>query len=811
MPQKLDLVPIVSSSSSLPKKKLDLKPLDLEPIEENADDIIGEAKKSLAKAPPSFTSSIDKNIKPIARDEASGDYLEPTTFWGGFGKSIKDQLLGATVGNEALRGAAHPGGEVFKNESKIDTLTNIGNLLLPSGAEGAVNAGRELFGKRGNLDKVVDAAKTAEKVELPKKLEVKSEIPVTKEPIRDIKGREIAPAQELVDNPHPNYPNKGDDIFKRMGMGIEKPENPKLPIRIKDGKQYLKEITKENVDKIYNAGYELGNDGQIVKKSVENLPVEGMQLSDTGKDIFRKMGKGKVAETVEKPLTAPVDSAIPSFGSRRKSLDIKPLETTQPKQLLPGIDDITEMNAGLSPTTTPPIKTSALQKIYDLPRGLMSVDPPFVSSAAFRQGNFYVGTKPWFQAWGKAFRAYGSKAASDAMDAQRLSNPLFKESTAPVVSKTGKPIIDKATGLPKTKRVPSIAEEAGIRMGDLKKYSKRDDAIRGELAEKIPLYGKLVAGSNRAYNAFVNHLSESAFTDLFTNAEKLYEEAKRTGKDKSGFFTTKSDNPELMNPRTNNVLLKQLGEIVNTSLKRGTLGAEAGPINVQLEKHARLLSNTFFSPRNIASEARMLNPSTYVMSSPQVRRAYLEGMARRVAMWTTFAGLAKYTGASVSTDPDNSDFGKIKIGDTRIDLPGGLQQFLVLAHRMKSGQSTSSTSGKTTKFGQGFKPETRGSTVARFMVNRLHPTAKFGVDALFADEKHPFHTIDKSIQLAAPMFFDDMMDTMRKNPELSPIIMMLSGSGIGTQSYERGGFGKSTYFPENLDYNIGENLKRRKQ
>lgn len=33
---------------------------------------------------------------------------EPDTFWGGVGKSLKDQVLGATVGNPQLQGAAHP-------------------------------------------------------------------------------------------------------------------------------------------------------------------------------------------------------------------------------------------------------------------------------------------------------------------------------------------------------------------------------------------------------------------------------------------------------------------------------------------------------------------------------------------------------------------------------------------------------------------------------------------------------------------------------------------------------------------------------
>src|SRR6266446_7208470 len=46
---------------------------------------------------------------------------EPETWWGGFKKSIKDQILGATAGNEMLQGAAHP-----------QTTGDFLSLLVPS-------------------------------------------------------------------------------------------------------------------------------------------------------------------------------------------------------------------------------------------------------------------------------------------------------------------------------------------------------------------------------------------------------------------------------------------------------------------------------------------------------------------------------------------------------------------------------------------------------------------------------------------------------------------------------------------------------
>src|SRR6185503_27297 len=144
----------------------------------------------------------------------------------------------------------------------------------------------------------------------------------------------------------------------------------------------------------------------------------------------------------------------------------------------------------------------------------------------------------------------------------------------------------------------------------------------------------------------------------FTN---LVEDAQRLGKD----------------PINNISLGKEIAEFVNTALKRGKLGVELGSHEINLEKHARALSNTFFSTRTISSQIRMLNPSTYVTASPFVRKQYIKAMLRTVGTWWTIAELTEFASSkvSVSKDPTSADFGKIRIGNVRIDPPGGLQQF----------------------------------------------------------------------------------------------------------------------------------------
>lgn len=416
-----------------------------------------------------------------------------------------------------------------------------------------------------------------------------------------------------------------------------------------------------------------------------------------------------------------------------------------------------------------------LQSWYDLPRGLMSVDPPFITSAAWRQGNSLVGTHNWFKGWVSAAKAYSSKEISNTIDQRIKELPLFKSTTLP----------DGSIG-------PSYAERVGLRLGDLTKYNKRDEAIRGQLAERIPIYGRHVAANNRAFNSFMNTVASGTFTDLI-------EDLKGLGHD----------------PLNNIPLGQAAAEFVNTALKRGKLSIEIGKHELNLEDHAKLLANVAFSPRTYSSQIRMMNPSTYIMAPPGVRKQYIYALGRTLGVWGTIAGLSKMASdnVSVSMDPNSADFGKIRIGNTRIDLPGGMQQFLVLTHqmlprRLGGGGITSTTpaAGEEPQFrpfGEGYKPATRMSRLIDFGANRLHPTAKYGYDLLNASESAPFHVIDKTIQIAAPMFNDDVMEAYRENPKAVLPILFLSGIGVGTQSYERGSYGKPIYWPEEYDINIG--------
>lgn len=428
-------------------------------------------------------------------------------------------------------------------------------------------------------------------------------------------------------------------------------------------------------------------------------------------------------------------------------------------------------------TVNPATKESLAQSIYDLPRGLMSVDPPFITSAAFRQAGPLIGTKQWFKSWIPAAKAFGSELTSKNIEDSIQSHPLVKDTL-------------DASGNIK----PGYAKRIGVKFTSLNEgLNNREEAIRNDLAEKIPGYGRYVRASNRAYTTYLNTLKLGTLEDIVNGATA----DQSIGSKLNPFSLQSFGNSD---PLNNAVLGKQIGDFINNATGRGSLGP--------LEDHVKLLSNVLFSPRGIAAKVQMFNPMNYAATEPLVRQQYIKAAARQAGAWWAMSALSTLAGATVSRDPNSADFGKIKIGNTRIDPPGGLQQFLVLGNRMLpesmgGGGITSTTTDRFKSFGSGFKPNTRMSTLGQFGINRLHPTLKLAYDFLDANSNKPFHVGDQIISHIAPLFAGDLMNVAKDNPGLLPIILPLAGAGMGTQSYEKSSFGKPTFLPENMDINIG--------
>jgi hypothetical protein len=274
----------------------------------------------------------------------------------------------------------------------------------------------------------------------------------------------------------------------------------------------------------------------------------------------------------------------------------------------------------------------------NLPRALQA---SYDLSAPLRQGLFFVGRKEFYKALPGMFKAFGSEKAYQAIQSEIRSRPNYL-----------------------------LMKEGGVFFADNSAdITNREEAFLSKFAEAVPG----VRMSERGYVAFLNKLRADV-------ADTLIEQSKLAG----------------INVNHDKQALQAIGKLVNVGTGRGGLGqwSEAGPA----------LNAIFFSPRLQTSRLSMLNPLWYAKvykMNPVAGKAAVQSLASMATIAATVLGLAKLSGAQVSMPAPwktlSSDDYKIKIGNTREDVLGGIQQYLhfvsqIINERVRGCQGRRSTS-----------------------------------------------------------------------------------------------------------------------
>jgi hypothetical protein len=414
-------------------------------------------------------------------------------------------------------------------------------------------------------------------------------------------------------------------------------------------------------------------------------------------------------------------------------------------------------------------KSSIVMEAFNLPRGIMA---SWDFSAPLRQGIGLIHKKAFWTSLDPMFRSWASEEGFRASQERIANRSLFKKR------------IDSTTG----KKLPSFADDAGLKLTDLTDLSKREEAIMSTWAEKVPM----VRASNRAYTSFLNNLRADVFESLIKDGNVLTETSRNLS------------------------LARSIADFVNTATGRGSLG--------KLEASATILNTGLFAPRLIASRVKILNPSYYIMAPPLVRKEALKSLFAIAAVGNTVLQLAKMAGAEVGTDPNSSDFGKAKIGNVRIDPWGGFQQYVVAANRLirpsfakvpgmeggtqtgiapldlatgflgAGGQSvTSSTTGREYDLWEPHGPyaPTPATVGGRFLRGKLNPVIGFAWSIFtgakeMSGQKMDFKTMnpmDNAIaQRFIPILIQDIYQLAKENPELLPLAIPAT-FGMGLQTY----------------------------
>lgn len=179
--------------------------------------------------------------------------------------------------------------------------------------------------------------------------------------------------------------------------------------------------------------------------------------------------------------------------------------------------------------------------------------------------------------------------------------------------------------------------------------------IGSQPLNKIPGLGVLTKASERAAVAYPNKLRMDIAGEMIKG------------------LRAKEITPE-NNPKAYQDMMK----VINWGTGRANLGI--------LEPMASIMNSVMFSPRLFVSRLQAFNLVNYAKLHPAARNLLMKQMVATLAQGMTFLGLAKVMGAQVVLDTRSSDFGKIKVGDTRIDVWGGYQQIFTYLARMASGQ-----------------------------------------------------------------------------------------------------------------------------
>lgn len=324
-----------------------------------------------------------------------------------------------------------------------------------------------------------------------------------------------------------------------------------------------------------------------------------------------------------------------------------------------------------------------------------------------------------------------------------------------------------------------LMQESGLYVADPNdpRMTVREEQFMSNLAERIPLIGKLVKGSERAYVSYLNKMR----VDLFNRYADAYED--------EGF--TFDANP---------TMFKGIASFLNNATGRGNLGLA--------ETAAPILNTAFFSPRLIASRMNILGigdlfslgKGYYGKLPPAVRKTAIRNMLQFVAIGAatiSLIALAKnaFSGdddkekAEIETDPRSSDFGKLKIGNTRWDVWAGFQQYIRLIAQLSKGESKSIASQAINPLtGEGKSRRDKQDVAISFVRGKLAPVPSFLWERFLSNGKNVLgekRTWTESIRdRLLPLTISDTYSTMKENGVKALFTQGIPASfGVGVQNY----------------------------
>lgn len=295
-----------------------------------------------------------------------------------------------------------------------------------------------------------------------------------------------------------------------------------------------------------------------------------------------------------------------------------------------------------------------------------------------------------------------------------------------------------------------LRDKAGLTLTERGgKLSDREEYFASSVAERIPVIGAVVRASERSMATTLNLLRVAAF-DQFVEQY----------------------------PNATTDELKAWANWVNVATGRGDLG--------RMTPMANELALVFFAPRFAVSRIQTPFMAFKHWQQPRVRKEIAKDYSAVAAVGLTALGLGALAGLSVGLDPRDPDFGKIRIGDTHIDIWAGVQQPARLLARIMLGLTdrTGLTGKHLTKAEKDVDPL---ELLGRFTAFKVSPAITIprelyrGKTAV-GEETTPGETAVRSV---LPMVFEDVYEAHQSAG--IPRAVLVGGSvflGVGAQTYK---------------------------
>jgi hypothetical protein len=242
---------------------------------------------------------------------------------------------------------------------------------------------------------------------------------------------------------------------------------------------------------------------------------------------------------------------------------------------------------------------------------------------------------------------------------------------------------------------------------------------------------------------------------------------------------------------------EDLGRVLETATGRGR-GSKGNPLGKWFEDAAPTFSQTIFSARLWKSRLDLLNPTYYARLSPVARKEAIKSSVAFAGIVGTVLAAADMAGADVEMDPRSTDFAKIKIGNTRYDIMGGLQQNIVVAARELTN-SQKNKDGNIVKLNEGgpYDPSRLG-VLTNLVTNKLAPVPSAGLHLLRGKDANfnPVNPWKEAAKLLIPLGIQDTAQVAANSKGkdgytvagVAKAVVQTSPSfgGVGVQNYNSG-------------------------